>query len=309
MNNKSMTKKFQSGQVVLILLLVITIGLGVGLSVIQRSISNVSTSTKVEESSRAFSAAEAGIEQALDQLSQGSLPTGVDFTAQNQSNALIDTSGLVPGRNQIFELPPVAKEEVVQAWLADPATAPDAASVYYDQAKMDVYWGNADVSADPAIEVSVVYLQNGEIKRKPFYFDQDSSRAQSNGFAPPGTDNLVQGKFTGCTDTTTNTSLGTNRKFACQATLTGLDEAGLGTGRILMLTRARVFYTTSNNPIAFAPAGNCAQDRCSFPPQATIIVSTGQSGATQRRVMLFQQERFAPWYFDYAIFSLAAINK
>ena len=291
--------KNSSGQVVLILLLVITIGLGVGLSVLQRSISNVSTSTNVEESSRAFSAAEAGIEQALDQLSQGGLPQGVDFSTQNQSTAVIETSGLVPGQNQIFEFPEIIKEEVVQAWLADPSKAPDAASLYYDQNEFDVYWGNTGVSADPAIEVAVIYLQNGEIKRKPFYLDPDSSRASLNGFT-----------FTGCSDTNPlNTSLGTNRKFGCKATLSGLDETSLGAGRILMMVRARFFYTSGNNPVAFEPKGGCPQKSCSFPPQATIIVSAGKSGATQRRVQLFKQDKMAPWYFDYAIFSLAAINK
>lgn len=315
MNNKSMRKKFQSGQVVLILLLVITIGLGVGLSVIQRSISNVSTSTKVEESSRAFSAAEAGIEQALDQLSQGGLPQGVDFSAQNQSQAVIETSGLVPGQNQIFEIEKVKKEDVAQVWLADPDKALDPSSLYYDQKELDVYWGNSGVSADPAIEVSVVYLQNGEIKRKPFYFDPDNdpdnpNRTSSNGFSPPGTDNPDKGKFAGCSDTNpVNTSSGTNRKFGCKATLTSLDETSLGAGRILMMIRARLFYTSVDNPLAFEPKGGCPQKACSFPPQATIIVSTGKSGATQRRVQLFKQDQIAPWYFDYAIFSLAAINK
>lgn len=287
----------------LILLLVITIGLGIGLSVIQRSITNVSTSIKVEESSRAFSAAEAGIEQALVQISQGSLPTGVDFTSQNQSKAVIETSGLVPALNQTFEIPAISKEDVAQIWLAAPASAPNPSSLFYDQSSLDVYWGNPNVSQDPAVEIALIYIQNGEIKRKSFYFDPDSARASGNGFSSPG------GSFAGCPDYTVNTSFGTNRSFACKATLTNLGATDLGAGRILLLARARTFYTNSTNPVAFAPTGgNCGQS-CSFPPQATIIVSTGTSGATQRRVQLFKQTEVLPWFFDFAIFSLAAINK
>lgn len=298
-----MAKKFQTGQVVLILLLVITIGLGVGLSVIQRSITNVSTSTKVEESSRAFSAAEAGVEQALVQISKGDLPTSVDFTSQNQSKAVIDTSGQVPNLNQIFELSSISKEDIAQAWLANPATAPDSASLYYNQDSLDIYWGLANTNSDPAIEVSVIYLQGGEIKRKSYYFDPDSVRASGNGFTSPG------GSFAGCPDYTINTSSGDNRRFACKATLSNLSTTDLGAGRILLLVRARTFYATGTDSVAFAPTGgNCGQN-CSLPPQATIIISTGTSGATQRRVMLFRQDKVAPWFFDYAIFSLAAINK
>lgn len=307
-----MTKNLsQSGQVILILLLVITIGLGVGLSVIQRSISNVSTSTKVEESSRAFSAAEAGIEQAIVQISQGGLPQGVDFTSQNQSKAVIDSSGSVPVPHQIFELEPIAKEGVVQAWLADPNKAPDASSLYYDSSAIDIYWGNANVIGDPAIEVSLIYLQNNEIKRQAYYFDPSSARASSSGFcfSDPCPSPHPPSSFVGCLDYKIDTSFGTNREFACKATISSLSATDLGVGRILLLVRARPFYTSGSNPIAFGPTGgNCGQP-CSFPPQATVIVSTGTSGQTQRRIQLFRRENFVPWYFDYAIFSLAAINK
>ena len=59
----------ERGQIILVLVLVITVALAIGISVVQRSLSDISTSTKVEESSRAFSAAEAGIERALKEHS------------------------------------------------------------------------------------------------------------------------------------------------------------------------------------------------------------------------------------------------
>lgn len=292
-----MIKNSQSGQVILILLLVITIGLGVGLSVIQRSIQEVSQSTKIEESSRAFSAAEAGIEQALVQLSEGKQPQNVNFS-ENQSRAVIDTSGTVPALNQIFELPAISKDNVAQVWLATPDTAPLTSSIFYDQSGLDIYWGDISASQKPAIEVSVIYLQGGDIKRKAFYFDPDSVRATSNGFT-----------FTGCINSKINTSFGNSRDFACKATLSGLGTVDLGLGRVLMLARARIFYINTTHPLAYAPWGNCNQPSCSFPPQATVVVSTGTSGQTERRVQLFRQDQFVPEFFDYAIFSLAAITK
>jgi hypothetical protein len=55
----------QSGQVVLITLLVLTIATTVALSLIARTTTDTTITAQVEESSRAFSAAEAGIEEAL----------------------------------------------------------------------------------------------------------------------------------------------------------------------------------------------------------------------------------------------------
>lgn len=57
--------KHNSGQIILVLILISTIGLTIGLSLISRSITDVRISSQIEESSKAFSAAEAGIEAAL----------------------------------------------------------------------------------------------------------------------------------------------------------------------------------------------------------------------------------------------------
>src|SRR3982751_4984015 len=54
-----------SGQALLMVLLSVGVVLTVALSVVARSITDVSTTTKDEESLRAFSAAEAGVEQVL----------------------------------------------------------------------------------------------------------------------------------------------------------------------------------------------------------------------------------------------------
>ncbi len=44
----------QKGQLILILILVMTVALSIGLSIVQKSLVDVSTSSKVEQSSRAF---------------------------------------------------------------------------------------------------------------------------------------------------------------------------------------------------------------------------------------------------------------
>jgi hypothetical protein len=62
-----MRRNRQSGQVALIILLVMVVVLTVGLSLISHSVTDISISKDEEEAMRAFSAAEAGIEEALRQ--------------------------------------------------------------------------------------------------------------------------------------------------------------------------------------------------------------------------------------------------
>jgi len=66
------------GQAVLIVLLVVVVALGFGLSIISQSITDTEIAGHSEESARAFNAAEAGIEDALGNLS--SLVIGDNYT-------------------------------------------------------------------------------------------------------------------------------------------------------------------------------------------------------------------------------------
>lgn len=59
------------GQAVLIVLLVVAVALGLGLSIVSQSTTDVKISKQEQESSRAFNAAEAGIEEALKNITVG----------------------------------------------------------------------------------------------------------------------------------------------------------------------------------------------------------------------------------------------
>ena len=58
----------RSGQILILVLLVVVVALAVGLSVASRNITNLRTSTQTEQSQRAFSAAEGGVEDVLSHL-------------------------------------------------------------------------------------------------------------------------------------------------------------------------------------------------------------------------------------------------
>lgn len=60
--------KKQPGQILVLVLLVIVVSLAVGLAVASRNLTNLRTSTQAEQSQRAFTAAEGGVEETLSKL-------------------------------------------------------------------------------------------------------------------------------------------------------------------------------------------------------------------------------------------------
>lgn len=296
--------KNQKGQVVLLLILVMTVALAIGLSVIQRSLVDVSTSTKVEESSRAFSAAEAGIEKVLS----GGVPPFVDFSAENNSSATVTTyeiPALPSGGNRQdpFECPPgdsrLAKEEVAQIWLAHQDSSGNPPAEYYKQSTLDVYWGNSATDM-AALEVTIVYYGvdpvDGQIKylSRKWYLDHASaSRPTDNEFDKVDCTGNIPGM----------------PGYQCKKTLG--DGSGVGNGPLLsrlMLLRARLLYNAESQPFAVQGTGNCGSD-CSLPTQAKVLQSKGTSGQTRRIIQVCQMDKVVPSYFDYAIFSENEINK
>jgi len=59
----------KSGQILILVLLIVVVSLAVGLSVASRNLTNLRISTQTQESQRAFSAAEGGVEDVLSKLS------------------------------------------------------------------------------------------------------------------------------------------------------------------------------------------------------------------------------------------------
>lgn len=293
----------QRGQIVLILVLVMTVGLAIGISVIQRSLSDVSTATKVEQSSRAFSAAEAGIEKALKGDSGDNF--GFTFTENNSSvtvtgNTLIPVVPLAGSRQDPLEYPPLAKEETAHVWLADFNSLNKPPDPFYKQTSLDIYWGNSPTDK-AALELTLVYFDSSQntYKNRKWYLDNDLAQRDS----PNHFEQVPCAGF----------PLGSNT-YQCKYTVGGgSDPQGLLPGN-LMLIRARLLYNTTSQPFAVqstvtCPVGAPSCNDYSIPPQARIIDSKGVSGQTRRTIRLFQIEKVVPPYFDYAIFSSGEINK
>jgi len=299
----------ERGQIILILILVMTVALAIGLSVVQKSLVDISTASKVEQSSRAFSAAEAGIEKALQSTTYLNCTDCQSFTDNSSAIKNITDQGSLPAvptapnRQSALEFPPFAKEDVIQVWLADPtASLPNCtggtSNVCYTQPTLDVYWGNS-LQDKAALELTLVYYgTDSKYRSRRWYLDQIN---RPNGFCQITSCN---GYPLGSNNYQCNLTLG-NSAISC-ANGASINNTALPSG--MMLFRARLLYNITSQPLAVQAVGTCGKD-CSLPSQAREIISTGVSGETQRRVKLFQQDSVVPPYFDYAIFSAGPINK
>jgi len=89
---ETMELGMKSGQILILVLLIVVVALAVGLSAASRNIINLRTSTQTEQSQRAFTAAEGGVEKVLSKLSDnvgqhqfdvGDLKAEVNVVASN----------------------------------------------------------------------------------------------------------------------------------------------------------------------------------------------------------------------------------
>ncbi len=172
-------KESQRGQILLIVVLVMVVALTVGLSVATRTITNLRTSTDEENSSRAFSAAEAGIEQAL---SNKSAISG-SFTNKSSYNTTVST---LAGVNILLNNGlAISKDTPVDVWLSD---YPTYANPY--TGNFTIFWGsdsdacNASESSNSLAALEVVLLTG--TKANPvltrYAFDPCQTRSTSNSF-------------------------------------------------------------------------------------------------------------------------------
>ena len=119
-------KSKKSGQILILVLLIVVVSLAVGLSVASRNLTNLKISTQTEQSQRAFSAAEGGVEDVLSRLNtikqdsqvleSGGLDVPVDV---GDIRATVN----VKGRNVYETVDPIPLGEIAQINLVvNPST-------------------------------------------------------------------------------------------------------------------------------------------------------------------------------------------
>ncbi len=251
----------RSGQALLVIILVMVVALTVGLSVAVRTTSNLRTSSENENSERAFSAAEAGIEQSLSTNSSISTTS----LANNSSyETTVSTSG--GGDFDLNNGSVVLKDEPVDVWLS---SYPSYASPW--SGNLSINWGTASdtcsasesTNTQAAIEVVLIFGTKASPKTTTYHLDPCAARASSNNF-----DNAVAPG-----DTVNGKSYAHKKSIPIASGL---------------IARIIPLYA----PTAMALQKGAADP--SLPSQGSVVTSTGSSDNTKRKIVSFRSHPKLP---------------
>ena len=268
--------KSSAGQALLVAVLAIAVSLIVVLSIISRSITDVAVSNKEDESLRAFSAAEAGVEKALITGSgQGTTPLG---------NASFSSEvGVLQGTKAFVSPAKLLSGETMTVWFvshnADGSVSSVCNGTYpcFAGTQMKVCWDQ-----DAAIEVSVYYGPASDMKIYRAAIDPDTSRG--NNFSPVTGGSCDIGSYS----------------FTHQKVVTFPIAALAG----LKFAKIRVLYNTV--PVML---GIDSTDVQVFPSQGTTITSSGLAGESNRKISVSQSYNEPAAVFETGIYSGGGLIK
>jgi hypothetical protein len=169
------------GQVLLITLLILAVGLTAGLAIVSRSVTDIRISQQEEESARALSLAEAGIEKALIDptiLSGGDVVSGVNYTVTQE----------ILGNDTEFDFGEgrFAAGDTQTVWLVGHSGEDINRSDPYLGSQIEVFWGNKgtprNLATTPALEATFIYY-DGVYKIARYALDPNSvGRPSQNSF-------------------------------------------------------------------------------------------------------------------------------
>ncbi|MBI3341700.1 hypothetical protein HY024_01105 [Candidatus Curtissbacteria bacterium] len=267
-----------SGQILILVLLIVVVALAVGLSVAARNITNLRSSAQTEQSQRAFTTAEGGVEDILSRLSfvaadvashGGSAPYTVDVGGGLQANIVVKSNSAY---QSTIDLGNVGQIDL------DP-THPGGA-VRGSDIQIKISWGKAGVSGSQATLVVTQYTLSGGVygqSRKLFTGDA----------APVGAESGTPDSKGSCSP---------DAGFATCAVVTVPPSA--------ILLRIRPFWTSATVSVAVQGAGT-------IPVQTYDISSTAKTAAGITRKVQVTRTALPqlPAAFDYVLFSSGSIVK
>lgn len=292
------SRSSDSGQALSVIILVMAVVLTVALSLVSRTISDISISKKEDDSSRAFSAAEAGVEQAL--LKGGTNVTPFQGNVTGQDSFSVTATPLSSGGTE-YALPLLlAAGETAPIWLVDHADdgslTCSALKPCFTGNKLKVCWGATgtqdNVPTTPAVEVSIVYLRSDT--------DLSTTRIARGAYDPyatrPDGNSFTKGSEGSCTIGTESYKYSRTVDLALLGVLIRPDVASRRGPQYL---RFRMLYNTNqSHPVGTAIVGPGA-----FPIQGSKVVSSGTSGSATRSLEVYQLFADLPPIFDFAVFS------
>lgn len=276
--NGSMRQKlFQSGQVLLLTLLVLSVATTVVLSLIGRATTDVSISNQIAESQRAFSAAEAGIEE---MLKTGSVAPGVNTLASGASYSVAKTD--IGGAVGVFQFPSkTALGSTETVWLVGHnADGSLIETPTYTGGSIDVCWSAETIT--PAVLISILYKSGVFYRVARVASDPDAIRNAANHFSLP------TASSGGC-------GVGTGTTYKQTLLFANFTPAIVPSTDVLLVMRLTPIYKETKFAVSSAAV---------LPLQGSKVESSGSTtGGITRKIVVYQQYRAPSSLFDAAVVS------
>lgn len=272
-----------SGQIVLILVLVTVVGLTVGLSLISRTVTDIRISSQIEQSNRAFTAAEAGVESALKGAVIGG-PTGkVSLSEYNVTSNYNVTA--IGGTSSTYNFPNTEKNNSVTVWLTEHNDdgSLDETTTYSPDSELDICWGSG--VSNPAVILTLLYKEGSDYKITKGAYDPGTvSRGGSNYFLAANTvGGYCDGSF--------------KFKKTIKFSASSPDGFGISSSSKLLVLRIRPVY--ENTMLAVKPP-----IATNLPIQGKMITSVGKTDTgVIRKMQVIQSYPILPAQLDYTLFT------
>jgi hypothetical protein len=289
-----------SGQALLIVLLGMAVVLTMVLSVVSRSVTDIQLTSRDDEALRAFSAAEAGVEQALI------VGTNIGDTPLSDSGSSfsVTVEKLAEGKDTYAYPEELSSGESGTLWFVSHDSNGNLTCTVtepcYKQPTFDVCWGKSSGTI-PAVEVSVYYDRNPSgaptaLGAAPDFGDVQVARYTFDPVFGPG--RRDENSFDAHTSTSCDIEDQTLLYAGSVNVSTGLPAGCSAQNGCLLFAKAKFIYNDIPQPLGFSsPTGT-------FPAQGVHIESTGQFGDSTRQIDVFRTYSEPLSIFESAVFSM-----
>lgn len=274
------------GQILVVVMLILIVVAMIVLGVASRSITNVKVANTQENSARAFAAAEAGVEEAVQKIKNGDTSAG-SGPLQNQSSYAYSITTVGNSSADYLSSTQLAKDtDVFQVLLARNTTDATPNEGYPAGVGMVVMWGNPG-DTTTAMEATLI-TYNAATGVWSTATNIADPAAALPGRAPSTL--AIGGSFT-----STNNNIGTSRMFAHTTTVS------MGNTGVPVFLRIRLLYNATPQYVGVEPQQNLGSI---LPQQGYKITSTGTlPDGTTRKVQVYESFPALPGIFDYTLFS------
>ncbi|EKE05797.1 MAG: hypothetical protein ACD_19C00176G0019 [uncultured bacterium] len=274
-------RKNQKGQAVLIVLLSLSVVLIIVLYIMSRTVTDISLSNKDEDSMRAFSAAEAGIERALV------IGSDIGDTTIGNANFSASVSNFAEGTSKVVYPISLKSGEIATFWFSRPSEAS-----FFTGNQVKVCWGDKNTAIGalaPAVEISTYYLNSGVYKISRATLDPYNNRSPISNYFDVATSGT-------CTID--------NEQFQFYSTIT--IPTSSPTLKLQFMTVKPLYNTTISHKVGIDVTGF---GNAILPSQGKKINADGSSADSNRSIEVYQLHPVAPSVFMNSLFSSSGIIK